>query len=42
MARQYTREFKLEALRMAEKGGNVTGTAQTLVNPLVRTTNSTV
>lgn len=30
MARQYTREFKLEALRMAEQNGNVTGTARTL------------
>jgi len=30
MARQYTREFKLEALRMAEESGNVTGTARTL------------
>jgi transposase len=30
MARQYTREFKLEALRMAKENGNVTGTARTL------------
>ena len=42
MARQYTREFKLEALRIAEKSGNVTGTARPLANPLVRTTKSTV
>ena len=30
MARQYTREFKLEALRLAKENGNVTGTARTL------------
>ena len=30
MARQYTREFKLEAIHMAKESGNVTGTAPTL------------